>query len=145
MTGGKKAIITASALVLAAAAVAVTVIAVDERITVRTVGISSDKVDGEVRLLHLSDLHSSLYGEGQSKLLSKIEQLSPDAILLTGDIYENRITNEKPLMEVRRKYTNRSFLPEFYLNQLFLEKVIKYMSLIARCVQLSDYQYLPVQ
>lgn len=94
MMGGKKAIITASALVLAAAAVAVTVIAVDERITVRTVGISSDKVDGEVRLLHLSDLHSSLYGEGQSKLLSKIEQLSPDAILLTGDIYENRITNE---------------------------------------------------
>ena len=94
MTGGKKAIITASALVLAAAAVAVTVIAVDERVTVRTVGISSDKVDGEVRLLHLSDLHSSLYGEGQSKLLSKIEQLSPDAILLTGDIYENRITNE---------------------------------------------------
>lgn len=107
MTSGKKTVIAVSAIALTAAAIAVTAVAVDERITVRTVGIKTDKVTSEVRLLHLSDLHSSSYGKDQAELINKIDSLAPDAILMTGDIFDNRITNENSealLSVIGKKY-----------------------------------------
>lgn len=108
MASGKKAVIAVSAIALTAAAIAVTAVAVDERIAVRTMSFKTDKVTSEVRLLHLSDLHSSSYGKGQAELISRIDSLAPDAILMTGDIFDNRITNENSealLSVIGKKYT----------------------------------------
>lgn len=95
MKKGTKMTIAVSLAAVTVAAVAITAIAVDERIKVRTVKIPTDKVDGEIRILHLSDLHASPFGKDQAELISRIDSLSPDVILMTGDIFENRKTNEE--------------------------------------------------
>ena len=95
MKKGTKMTLAVSLAAVTVAAVAITAIAVDERIKVRTVKIPTDKVDGEIRILHLSDLHSSPFGKDQAELISRIDSLSPDVILMTGDIFENRKTNEE--------------------------------------------------
>ncbi len=88
----KRAIIITAAVVVAVTAT-VTAIAVDERITVRKQTIYSNKVDAPIRILHLSDHHSSSYGEDQNELIKVIDKLSPDVILMTGDILDNRVNN----------------------------------------------------
>ena len=42
------------------------------------------------RILHISDLHNSCYGEGNKKLIQKIMELTPDAIFYTGDMIDNQ-------------------------------------------------------
>lgn len=51
--------------------------------------VASEKISGKVRIVFLSDLHSSQYGEGQKELLDDIEQMKPDVILLGGDIADD--------------------------------------------------------
>ena len=43
-------------------------------------------ISREVRLVMVSDLHETEYGEGNSELLSAVRELSPDAILVNGDM-----------------------------------------------------------
>lgn len=57
---------------------------------IRNEYIQSDKVSREVRLVHLSDLHGCLYGINQSTLIQMVSRLSPDAVLMTGDMLERR-------------------------------------------------------
>ena len=48
--------------------------------------VASPKISREVRLVMVSDLHETEYGEGNSELLSAVRELSPDAILVNGDM-----------------------------------------------------------
>lgn len=50
---------------------------------------SSIKVDSTVRVVQVSDLHSSSYGENNKDLLYRIEGLKPDIIICTGDIVDS--------------------------------------------------------
>jgi len=50
---------------------------------------SSIKVDSRVRIIQLSDLHSSSYGKNNKKLLERVEALEPDIIICTGDIVDS--------------------------------------------------------
>ena len=50
---------------------------------------SSIKVDNPVRVIQLSDLHTTSYGKNNKKLLTRIEELSPDVIICTGDIVDS--------------------------------------------------------
>jgi predicted MPP superfamily phosphohydrolase len=43
--------------------------------------------------LQITDLHSSRYGAGQNKLLAKIEELKPDIICMTGDIFDEHVSS----------------------------------------------------
>ena len=90
----KRAIIITAAV---AVAVTVAVVSVDERIKVRKETVYSDKVDAPVKLLLLSDHHSSKYGDEQRDLIKAIDKLSPDAILMTGDIFDNRVNNDNTI------------------------------------------------
>ena len=40
-------------------------------------------------VVHLSDLHGKRFGEEQQKLLSELAALSPDLIVITGDIVDS--------------------------------------------------------
>ncbi len=48
--------------------------------------INSDKVTDNIRIVELSDLHNSQFGEKNSKLISKIKSLKPDLIFYAGDM-----------------------------------------------------------
>lgn len=50
---------------------------------------SSIKVDSGVRIIQLSDLHGTSYGNDNERLLERIEALKPDIILCTGDIIDS--------------------------------------------------------
>lgn len=47
--------------------------------------VHSDKVEGSVRVVLLTDLHQKFFGEGNQKLLDRISEVSPDMILIAGD------------------------------------------------------------
>ena len=48
--------------------------------------IESDKVMKPCRFVLLSDLHNKSYGKDQKRLVDKISSISPDAILVAGDM-----------------------------------------------------------
>ena len=48
--------------------------------------ISSDKINTPVRILQLTDLHNSEFGENNQELIDRVATQSPDLILITGDL-----------------------------------------------------------
>jgi predicted MPP superfamily phosphohydrolase len=42
-----------------------------------------------VKIVHISDLHSTVYGKNQETLIRKIEKRAPDLIVLSGDIMDD--------------------------------------------------------
>ncbi len=42
------------------------------------------------KIVHISDLHNKMFGKEQAKLLNRIENLSPDLIIVTGDLIDRR-------------------------------------------------------
>ena len=63
----------------------------DTRLQVTEYVIETDRVDKAVRLAILTDLHSCAYGDGQADLLSAVDAMKPDAVLLGGDILDDRL------------------------------------------------------
>lgn len=53
---------------------------------VNKVSVENNKVKKEIKILHMSDLHSQLYGKNNESLIRKIDQLNPDLIFATGDM-----------------------------------------------------------
>lgn len=48
--------------------------------------LKDDKITGNVRIAFLSDLHLSEFGEGNTELIQAVKRLSPDVILIGGDM-----------------------------------------------------------
>lgn len=63
-------------------------------LTVRKYVLDSDKIDGPVRIALVTDLHSCRYGKGQIKLLEAIDEQHPDVILLGGDIFDDKRSDD---------------------------------------------------
>lgn len=82
--------ITAALLLTAAA-----VFALRCDIAVRKYNISTDKLSSPVRIVLLTDLHSSKYGRTQSTLINAIDKQNPDIILLGGDIADDKVPHER--------------------------------------------------
>ena len=64
------------------------VIALDTGITVPVYKIFSGKVQSPMRIVLLTDFHSSSYGKNQQVLIDTIDRQNPDVILMAGDIAE---------------------------------------------------------
>ena len=60
---------------------------VTEHITISGEG----KIGSPVRFALVTDLHSCYYGKEQSQLIRMIDKEKPDAILLSGDIFDDRL------------------------------------------------------
>jgi len=62
-------------------------------ITITKIDYVNPKVPEEFngyRIVHISDLHNKLFGENQEHLLRKIQAVSPDIIVITGDLIDRR-------------------------------------------------------
>lgn len=55
-------------------------------LTVTTCTIQTDKLHHPLRILQLTDLHNSVFGENNQELLALAAEQSPDLILITGDL-----------------------------------------------------------
>ncbi len=53
--------------------------------------VSSLKVNNKIRVVQISDLHNCLYGNDNSKIISRVEKLKPDLIIYTGDMIDSKI------------------------------------------------------
>lgn len=49
--------------------------------------IRSKKINDEITVIQLSDLHGAVFGKGNSRLIGKVEKQDPDIIFITGDMY----------------------------------------------------------
>ena len=78
----------------------------------RSYDIITDGRTEDHRLVVIADLHDSHFGEGNKKLLDKIEEISPDVILIPGDLTIKYDSLEKKrlkrmldlLRELRKRY-----------------------------------------
>ena len=68
----------------------------DKAISEREFQIKSERIPSDFdgyRIVHISDLHNALFGEGNKKLVEKIRLNEPDIIVITGDIVDSRHTD----------------------------------------------------
>ena len=60
------------------------------------ISYSNEKIpvafDG-IKIVQISDLHNKKFGTHQKRLLDKVRDISPDIILITGDLIDRRTTN----------------------------------------------------
>ena len=73
-----------------------------------TITLDIDKVDGDgFRIVLISDLHSSYYGNNQKDLIKMVDDANPDIDLLAGDIFDDdlkKINAEIATRELADKY-----------------------------------------
>lgn len=69
--------------------------------------VKTEKLAVPIRLALLTDLHGCRYGEGQKELLAVLEREKPDAVLLGGDLFDDRMPVENTvslLLGIGRSY-----------------------------------------
>jgi predicted MPP superfamily phosphohydrolase len=70
----------------------VVVLMFNQNLSVSHYRVETDKIDEQIVLVLVTDLHSCDYGDGQSELLTAIDAEQPDAILLGGDIFDDKLS-----------------------------------------------------
>ena len=65
-------------------------IALDERLTLRTYTVVSPKLTAEVRLAVVTDFHSS---DNADDVVAMVASCAPDAVLMVGDMFDDDIAN----------------------------------------------------
>lgn len=48
--------------------------------------IKADKIQKSIRLVQITDLHNSIFGDNNQNLLDLVAEQAPDLILITGDL-----------------------------------------------------------
>lgn len=70
--------------------------------------IHSRKIRSEIKIVLLTDLHSCAYGKSQSQLIDAINKQDPDIIMMSGDIADDVLSDEKVrelLDDIAHKYS----------------------------------------
>ena len=73
--------------------VILTLIALDERLILRTYTVVSPKLTAEVRLAVVTDFHSS---DNADDVAAMVASCAPDAVLLVGDLFDDDTQNRPP-------------------------------------------------
>lgn len=76
--------------------------------------IKSDKITSPIRIVQLTDLHNSEFGQNNQTLYEKVKRQNPDLILITGDLLNNDQDNTdiavsliKKLVEISKVYVSK--------------------------------------
>lgn len=68
--------------------------------------IESDKITAPIRILQISDLHNSIFGKNNQKLIDTAMNQSPDIILLTGDLINSDEENIDIVVSLIKKLSD---------------------------------------
>lgn len=66
----------------------------DQRMKVVRYSLSDERIENNIRIVLVSDLHSCAYGKNQKTLVDAIKREEPDVIALCGDIFDHEIPDE---------------------------------------------------
>ena len=88
------------------------VFALNTSLSIRYLTIKSDKIDGQIKLVLVTDLHSCQYGNGQVELINAVLNEYPDVVLLGGDIFDDVIPHDNT-MEFLKGITRK--VPCYYV------------------------------
>ena len=75
--------------------------------------VSSIKVDSNIRVIQLSDLHKTTYGKDNDKLIERVAALAPDIIICTGDIVDSATEDIDFAVDLGTKLTE--IAPTYYV------------------------------
>jgi len=78
-----------------------------------TYAFTSPKLQDPVSLALVTDLHACRYGEGQEELVKAVLAQKPDAVLLGGDIFDDRIPHTNAFVFLEKV---ASQVPCFYVS-----------------------------
>ena len=85
------------------------------------------------KILHISDVHSKIYGEDNEILLKKVSEINPDCIMMTGDIIDKREKDIEGFVKMYHKLYSK--FPTYYAignheRQLGYENYRRYIELL---------------
>ena len=83
-TGWKKIICLVLSLLLASGLLSITLSRT--ALTVSRYHLTASKLTEPIRIVQLTDLHNSEFGEGNERLAARVAEQEPDLILVTGDL-----------------------------------------------------------
>ncbi len=83
------------------------------RFVIKEYKIFSNKIRQDCTFAVLADLHNKRYGPGNEKLLRKIEEYSPDGILIAGDMITSRAGADRSAAEALLASLSEQF-PIYY-------------------------------
>lgn len=81
-------------------------------LTIRQYPLKSSKIKEPVTLVLISDLHNSLFGDGQENLTGLIKKQKPDLILVTGDIVNSARRTENAELFLKKA---KDICPVYYV------------------------------
>lgn len=95
--------------------------------------VSSGKVKDELRIIQLSDFHNSLFGNDNTELINRIEELKPDLVVMTGDMIDEDGENTQIVLDLCKElvknvpvyyvYGNHETLHSFDSNDMSIDEI----------------------
>lgn len=86
-------------------------------IVISNYNLQSDKVEKSgsgVRIVQVSDLHNKQFGKDNKRLISKIAELNPDIIVITGDLVDSNRSDTGIAVNFVKQLMN--IAPVYYVN-----------------------------
>lgn len=124
-------IITGILLCIAGLTVGINII-INQNFTTTFYQITSEKVSDNIRIVELSDLHNSEFGENNSKLIDRVRSLHPDIIVFAGDMINQEDGDYSVLFDLTDKlaeiapvyacYGNNELIRQLRLDTTFVEQ-----------------------
>jgi len=68
-------------------------------LVVTNITLHSNKVNDNIRIVHLSDLHNKEFGKNNSELIMKVKTQKPDIIVFTGDLISRTDKDYKKMLQ----------------------------------------------
>lgn len=74
----------------------------DMRLKIVKYEVRTDKIEKQVRIALVTDLHGCKYGKNQKNLIEAIEKENPDIVLLGGDIFDDNVPYENSTITIKQ-------------------------------------------
>lgn len=114
----------------------------------RNYKITTLKINSSIKICHISDLHSSFFGDKQQEICDLVDIENPDLIIYTGDIYDGKLNKknaEKLLLELSKNYKSFFINGNHELKKLKEYDFRKFLSKIGVEMLSGSYHYVDIR